>query len=240
MKSRWSSPTRATWLALGASIITALGTAWYLASVYAALPFGVPVRFVRGIPLIYQIKTRAVVMLPATVQAVLLLVFGLIMVLLLWRARPRDGHRISDADSYRMRMTAEGISLLALVWIVVQAFGAVRLIRLWQTGLGGFGAVYSAALIAGVVLSVAIAARTLRLVGGERAQQGNDNPAHWRLRSLYFNPRDPALFVPTRSGVGWTLNFGRPLAIALLATTLIVGIGGPYAVARYFLRGFGS
>jgi uncharacterized membrane protein len=61
------------------------------------------------------------------------------------------------------------------------------------------------------------------------------DPAMWRFTNLYFNPRDPSLFVPTRRGVGWTLNFGRPLAIVLIAGVLTVGIGGPFLLARAVL-----
>ena len=38
-----------------------------------------------------------------------------------------------------MRLAAEGIALLAAVWIAVQAFGAVRLIVLYRGAWGGFG-----------------------------------------------------------------------------------------------------
>ena len=44
---------------------------------------------------------------------------------------------------------------------------------------------------------------------------------HWRFRGMYFNRQDPALFVPLRSGMGWTLNFGRPQAIVFLGVFLI-------------------
>ena len=59
--------------------------------------------------------------------------------------------------------------------------------------------------------------------------------AHWRLQGLYFNPGDPALFVPLRSGVGWTLNFGRPQAIVFLLVSLAFGIGAPIFIIRLLL-----
>jgi uncharacterized membrane protein len=83
-----------------------------------------------------------------------------------------------------------------------------------------------------------VMARTMHLVGRHRIIRAVDDPSMWRLRQLYFNPADPSLFVPTRTGAGWTLNFGRPLAILLLAVTLLIGIGGPFVLARYVLRGF--
>jgi uncharacterized membrane protein len=218
------------------------GTAAYLASNYSLLPMGLPVRYVRGLPFIYQLKSPVMVMLPAIVQLGLLVVFGALMLLLLWRARPARADDLDEitGDTIRMRVAAEGVALLAAVWISVQALGAVRLIALWQRGLGGYGALYSFAMVAAVVASVVITARTIKLVGRDRPTVLSVDPAVWRLRQLYFNPADPALFVHTRTGAGWTLNFGRPVAIVLLAATLIVGIGGPYILARYVLHGLGD
>ena len=54
--------------------------------------------------------------------------------------------------------------------------------------------------------------------------------AHWRFGQLYKNPDDPALFVPTRDGSRWTLNFGRPVAAALLGLILVIGIVGPTVI----------
>jgi uncharacterized membrane protein len=61
-------------------------------------------------------------------------------------------------------------------------------------------------------------------------------PEHWRLGRLYRNPDDPALFVPTRDGSRWTLNFGRPVAAALIALVLGIGVVGPTMILVLLLR----
>lgn len=38
-----------------------------------------------------------------------------------------------------------------------------------------------------------------------------DDDKYWKLGQFYFNKNDPAIFVEKRFGVGWTMNFGRPL-----------------------------
>jgi uncharacterized membrane protein len=238
MTGRWARPTRPTIIAACLAIGVSLLTAVYLAVIYPTLPFGLPVRFERGEPLIYDRKSPVLVFLPVIVEAGLLLVFGSLAMLLLWRARPAGENTTTGGDEVRMRLAAEGVALLAALWICVQAIGAARLILLWQRGSGGFGIVYNAALITSIVLSIVIVARTMKLVGNQRQHPVTTDPALWRLRHLYFNPGDPALFVPTRYGAGWTLNFGRPLAIVMLAAALGVGIGGPFYVARMVLRGF--
>ncbi len=49
------------------------------------------------------------------------------------------------------------------------------------------------------------------------------DPAHWRLRWLYYAPADPRVFVPKRGGEwsGQTLNWGRPASWALAAVMLL-------------------
>ncbi len=240
MSRRWTQPTSATWLASGVATLTTLGTAGYLAAIYPSLPVGLPVRFVLGQPYIYQRKSPMVVMLPAAVQVSLLTIFGAIVLLLLWRASPRSRDRDNrpEAERVGMSVAAEGIALLAAIWIAVQAVGAARLIALWRGGWFFFGELYTFAIVTAIAGSVVVVARTMQHAGRHRVAREVDDPSVWKLRQLYFNRLDPSLFVPTRTGVGWTLNFGRPLAIFLLAVTLLVGIGGPFVLARYVLRGF--
>lgn len=49
------------------------------------------------------------------------------------------------------------------------------------------------------------------------------DPAHWKLGVFYFCREDARLLVPKRiAGLGWTLNFARPLAIPLLVLVLAI------------------
>jgi uncharacterized membrane protein len=43
----------------------------------------------------------------------------------------------------------------------------------------------------------------------------------WRLGLLYYNPRDPALFVQKRVGFGYTFNFGNRIAWVIFGSFLI-------------------
>lgn len=42
------------------------------------------------------------------------------------------------------------------------------------------------------------------------------DPKHWYLLLFYFAPADPRIMVRKRYGIGWTLNFARPLAFPFL------------------------
>ena len=49
-----------------------------------------------------------------------------------------------------------------------------------------------------------------------------DDDRYWYAGFFYNNPDDPALFVPKRFGLGWTLNFGHPQAKLVLIGVLVV------------------
>jgi uncharacterized membrane protein len=49
-----------------------------------------------------------------------------------------------------------------------------------------------------------------------------DDDQYWKGGLFYFNPEDPSIFVEKRFGVGWTLNFARPLGYLILVGPLLV------------------
>jgi uncharacterized membrane protein len=236
----WNRPTPATSWAIAAAIALTCGTTAYLAQMYSDLPHTLPVQYLRDEPFIFEAKSPTVVLLPVMVQAALLTVFGTVILLLLWRSDSGVDARSAEreADHARMRLAAEGIALLAALWTAVQAVGAVRLMAMWQGTWNSFGPIYPVVVGVAVACSVMVIVRTMRLVGRERRHSRPDTPGLWRLRALYFNPHDPALFVQTRHGGGWTLNFGRSVAILVLAAALLLGIGGPFVLVRFVLHGF--
>ncbi len=56
----------------------------------------------------------------------------------------------------------------------------------------------------------------------QRDVPSQDDP-HWKTMGMvYSNPEDPAIIVPKRYGIGWTVNMARPMGRLTIAT--IVGI----------------
>jgi len=55
-----------------------------------------------------------------------------------------------------------------------------------------------------------------------------DDDRYWYGGFFYNNPDDPALFVPKRYGLGWTMNFGHPRSklflIGILLLLLLFGV----------------
>lgn len=49
----------------------------------------------------------------------------------------------------------------------------------------------------------------------------SDDDRFWKLGMLYCNPDDASLFLPKRSGIGWTVNWGRPAVWALVVALVL-------------------
>jgi uncharacterized membrane protein len=76
-----------------------------------------------------------------------------------------------------------------------------------------------------IALVVALAAMDFALrLGNPSARKGPADrmeERYWKGGMLYANPDDPALFIEKPSGLGYTLNLGRPAGWAVLAILLL-------------------
>ena len=212
-----------------------LASALFLVWHYASLPWLLPVHFKQnGVPNGWQYKTLARVLTPVLVQMALALTLGSIGALLL--TRPHGGHaEWRNAPDVRVAsLTAEAVTFIALIWVAFQAYAAVALVHMWRSERAGLGPWYLYLELVGVVLTGTVAARAHGLIG--RPQPRPFVPEHWWFGALYRNPADSALFVPTRDGSRWTLNFGRPVATIMLGLILTAGIIAPPLILELALR----
>jgi uncharacterized membrane protein len=180
------------------------------------------------------------VLLPVWIQLALALVFAAIGSLLLYRTQPLIPRPIAEneatrQDRERMLVTAEAVSLLSAIWVTFQGIAAVRLIGLWERGWGGLGGVYGQSLVVAIVLSIVVGIRAGVYLRYPRPAQRLTEDVHWRFSTVYFNPEDPALFVPLRNGIGWTMNFARPRAVVFLIFLMFFGFGAPLVILRLIL-----
>lgn len=51
-----------------------------------------------------------------------------------------------------------------------------------------------------------------------------DDDEHWKLGQFYFNKDDPTLFIEKRFGIGWTINFARPLAWVCILSVIGIAV----------------
>jgi uncharacterized membrane protein len=209
-----------------------VASATYLILQYPLLPWLLSVRFrANGAPIGWQYRTPARVMMPVFVQMALAGTFAAISALLL--SRPHGRHEANAPDVRAAAAAAEAVALIALIWVTFQGYAAWAIVRMWTTERAGLGW-YTFVELIGLVMTGIVAVRAHVRLG--RPKPRPYVAAHWRLGQLYKNPDDPALFVPTRDGSRWTLNFGRPIAAGLLGLVLILGIVGPTIILGLALR----
>ncbi|RDW20886.1 hypothetical protein CWR48_04470 [Oceanobacillus arenosus] len=85
-------------------------------------------------------------------------------------------------------------------------------------------------IIWAIVLSITTGQGGSR-VKGKFGKNGNvidrDDDKYWKLGQFYFNKDDPAFMLEKRFGVGWTINYARPLAWIILLAIIGLAIGIP-------------
>jgi uncharacterized membrane protein len=232
LRRRGVAPTALTCAAALGIALVLVATALFLLLEYPSLPDLLPVHFNRrGAPNGWQYRTLPRVLVPVGVQSVLTMIFGAVAALLL--SRPHGQHDEEAADVRAAAAAAEAVVLIALIWVLFQGYAAVSLAHVWVSGSAALP-MYNVGAFAGGAASIAVAWRANRRLGSPQPRPYV--ASHWRLGQLYRNPDDPALFVPTRDGRRWTLNFGRPVAGALLGLTLVVGVLAPTVVIALALR----
>lgn len=138
------------------------------------------------------------------------------------------------AWAYAMFVRAESILMVASgvlcggVGIAI-ALSFVKVISIGQ----------SAILCLAFVMIIAVASVAVSLVYGQNGSRLiarvsstrddqkllRDNDRFWKLGIFYFNPEDPALFLPERFGIGWTFNWGRPSAWIILGALIAFIVG---------------
>jgi hypothetical protein len=182
------------------SALVATATFTYLQAAYERLPLLVPISFDAGSPLQFAFKSPGLVYLPFGLQLALGVIFAAVVAALLYLQAPAAA--AGGAARETARHTAEGVALLASVWIAFQAVNAWRLTELWRRTYDTHIELYVLALITALVASLMIGLRVVLKV-----QEAAGVPAG-RLR-------EPVL------------DAGRPMATAGLAAILAVGIATP-------------
>jgi uncharacterized membrane protein len=159
----------------------------------------------------------------------------LVLTLLSFRSRPAQDAAAPVATAHRYRAYAPRMAKALL--LMAACTNLSMFLTAWQIwDATGAPSVALALLpvVVGIVVLLGIAIRTgqngSRLPGGEDDENTGvvqqDDDKYWRAGgTLYVNRRDPALFVPKRFGIGWTINFGNPRSLFFLAPVVIAVVG---------------
>jgi uncharacterized membrane protein len=215
-------------------LVPALAVVAATAAVGALRYPGLPAHIVTGSG--HRVPKSAVSVLIVAGQLYFTAVYSGLM-LIIHRSRP-DIDAVDPAAStlrYRRFLTAVTRALLTMAALADLGLLLIAL-PAWQVyRLSGIGrALPALPFAAGLLLLGAVAARTgqggSRLNGNVRglaraAGTDRDDDRFWKAGLLYVNRDDPAIVVGARFGVGWTLNYGNPVAWLLIAGTVAAWAG---------------
>ena len=182
------------------SALIATATFSYLHEAYERIPLLVPISFDAGSPSQFAFKSPELVYLPFGLQLALGLIFAAVVALLIHRTVATA----ADADAgaaLAAQHTAEGVALLALVWVGFQGVNAWRLATLWRRTFDGDIELYTLALITALTATVVVGARVI-----VKVQESTS------LASELYAP---------------VVDRRRPMATAGLAVLLAIGIAAP-------------
>lgn len=180
-------------------------------------------------------STRALLMLPA------LQVFMTGLFIFINTIISRSKQQIDAANPeasvqrnivFRRRWSAFSIVMGAVIIVQFFASQLSYIINLGPTFLLVVNIVGIGAILVGcIVLSFTTGqggSRVKTVLGKQDKVINRDDDRHWKLGQFYFNPDDPAIWIEKRFGVGWTINFARPLGwgslLAILGLALLLPI----------------
>lgn len=177
-------------------------------------------------------KSPLVVLFPVLTQAFMAGCFVFSRWSIARSKRPTDpGAPATSALAYGMFARAQSIMLVVSGLMLCLVLGP--LMELSFVGVISLGQAGAAVVV--LVLVVTVSALAVSAVYGQagsrvfkRLQASDqllaDKDAHWKLGIFYVNPNDASLFLPERFGIGWTLNFARPAAWALMIGGLLATV----------------
>jgi uncharacterized membrane protein len=138
------------------------------------------------------------------------------------RSRPDldPAHPGSSARWHRRYVSLGAKALLGLVAMIDLGMLGASLLMWTGTVTSWAPLVVVLPILVGVVTAIVVLARNNREQDAGDEDTGLthlDDDRYWRGGMFYANRDDHSLLVPRRFGVGWTLNFGNPRAVMLLA-----------------------
>jgi len=227
--------------ALAVCLLTALASAAHATMSYETMPDRIPT-LANLFDFGDELAEKSVV--PVLLVPSFNLVFSpfyALLALLVVRAkrslRGGTGGRSAQAqDAFRIAYS-HAISGLALFLCLFMTILSLEMIKVAQGEAESLGII--PLMTVSVATIVYLGFTLFRLMkrfgqGGARLETGSveapltgglaDN-AHWILGAMYVDKTDPSLMVESRFGLGYTFNFGNPVAIAFNAIYLTMGLG---------------
>lgn len=140
------------------------------------------------------------------------------------RMQSEDGARFVERAAIEQWNTQGLLSATALLMTIGAL--SLSLITWFAPGhtayIAGASGVTLAALLAAVLGYALISHRALAATFAESSVESPDDDDHWIAGIIYANRENSAAFVPKRLGMGWTVNFGRPIVVATTVVSVVL------------------
>lgn len=226
------------WAAACGPFFLLAASAAYLWAHWQQIPLRFPVHWgLSGMPNRWAVRDAASVYFPLLSMAVALLPLTLLLYGITHWVRQIHAGGLAGARESRFRRTASVILLAAEYSIALQGSWIALHPLLPNPRLGGVAGAVMLLLPLLVVIIAVIALVRLgqggsRSVSAAESQPTSAEPVgdrtddrYWRLGVFYFNRDDPAVLVEKRFGIGYTVNFARPMSwTILLVIALLVAL----------------
>lgn len=111
------------------------------------------------------------------------------------------------------RMMGRLLVVLSVTFAVLSVLGWYPAVPSWVFALAVWLGVLAMLLVPTLFIVGLARAGALRRVPAAEGEGNTER--YWRAGFFYVNRADPAVLVPKRLGVGWTVNFGSPVGIVI-------------------------
>lgn len=218
-----TDPPRFPWAWLAPALIVTVATAATGVIRYPSMPARLVVHYTgRGVPNRVVAKSVGTAFSLVFVQvAVTALLVGIALAIYFRTRSDVDPARpLASARWHRRYMSVAAKVLLGLAAMIDLGMAGSSLLMWTGTVTRWAPLVVAVPVLTAVVVAIVILARNNRDWNPGDEDTGlvhRDDDQYWRGGLFYVNREDHALMVPRRFGLGWTLNFGNPVAAMLLA-----------------------
>ena len=233
------------WISASGPFALLVASASYLGTHWQEIPARLVLHWgAHGQPDRWAARSLGTVFLPVLVAAVILTALTTLLYGIAHWLRPIYAGGLQGEHESRFRRTASTVLLVMEYWIAT-LFSWLAIRSLLPTALQRPPA--AIATLAGLIALAGMAVLMWLGQGGNRipSPQRPDSPStgavgdrtedrFWKLGVFYFNRNDPSVMVERRFGIGYTVNFARPVAwvIALLPVLALIVITTTIAVRR--------
>lgn len=122
------------------------------------------------------------------------------------------------------------MTIMGFLVVLLMCFGQLFILyELSSSVMGIVTSVFIAIILIGSIgLSLVTGQGGSRLKSKDSQQKNSisvaDNDEYWKAGIFYWNPKDPSIFIEKRFGIGWTMNFAKPMSWIFIVGIIAIAV----------------